>query len=113
MLAFGTLLTLVAIAVWLYALFDSVTCPEEKVRGMQKPLWVLVIVLLFVFGAVLWFWLGRPRVGATARVARPDGGLSFGSSTRPSTRRSRPLAPDDDIDFLRSLNQPRDGNDPT
>lgn len=100
LLASSGFLTLLAIGVWLFALFDAVTCPEDKVRNLQKVLWVIVVLLFFVFGAALWFAFGRPR------SVRPG---SFGGARRPG-----PIAPDDDPDFLRGLNQPRrDGNDPT
>ena len=96
-----------AIGVWLYALFDSVTCPVDQIRGLQKPLWVLIVLFFNVFGAVAWFLFGRPRTGLTSAL-RLGGGV--GGST---SRRGGSIAPDDDIDFLRSLNDPRrDGNGP-
>ena len=103
MVAVSTLVTLLAVAAWLYALFDSVTCPEAKVRNLQKPLWVLIVVLFFVFGAIAWFAFGRPRASVPFRSNHPSQGGS---------RPRRVIAPDDDPDFLRGINLKRDGSDP-
>ena len=68
-----------------YALVDCLQTPSRDVRSASKPLWLAVIVLVPVVGAAGWLLLGRRR---------PTG--------RAGSRR-RPLAPDDDPDFLRSL----------
>jgi energy-coupling factor transporter transmembrane protein EcfT len=107
LLASSGFFTLLLVAVWLYALFDALTSPEDKIRRLQKPLWILAILLLFALGAFLWFAFGRPR---STRPIGFGGGFpgSAGRSHRPG-----PIAPDDDPDFLRGLNRPRDGNDPS
>jgi hypothetical protein len=50
------------------------------IYALNKPLWALIIVLLPVIGAVLWFLLGRAR-----KTGRPDA--------------RRFVAPDDDPEF--------------
>lgn len=79
----------VVIAVTIYALVDCAQTESTSVRGLRKPWWMVVIVLLNAVGALAWLVAGRPR-------RRP------GRST-PAPR--RPLAPDDDPDFLRRLRE--------
>lgn len=104
---FGAILTLVMVGTWLFAIFDVITAPVDQIRLMQKPLWVLVVLLGFILGAVAWFAVGRPRASE-----RPGGFPRPGGSPRPGGR-SRPMAPDDDPEFLRTLrSRPDDGTPP-
>ncbi len=86
------LMILIPVAVTVYALIDAIMAPRAAVRLMPKWTWIFVIVLLWLGGAVLWFFLGRPRV-------RKSGA---NSQKRPRPQR-RPMGPDDDPDFLWSL----------
>jgi hypothetical protein len=80
---------LISLALLVYCVLDIVTTPREAVRGLPKPLW-LVLVLPPIVGPALWFLGGRPPRGATRQPLRP---------ARPVERRP----PDDDEDFLREL----------
>ena len=66
----------IAVAFTLYALVDAAMADGARARGVSKPVWILLIVLLPVVGGVLWFLIGR---GAPSAV--------------------RPKAPDDDPRF--------------
>ena len=66
----------IAVAFTLYALVDAAMTDGARARGVSKPVWVVVIVLLPVIGGVLWFMIGK---GATPA--------------------KRPQAPDDDPRF--------------
>ncbi|MER6915744.1 PLD nuclease N-terminal domain-containing protein [Streptomyces sp. NPDC000594] len=80
---------LLVLAVWIYAFIDCLNTPEKEVRNLPKVAWV-IIVLLFgqvLVGPVAWFVAGRPR--------RPAGYAGRGGGW---------VAPDDNPDFLRSLN---------
>lgn len=80
---------LIVLVAWLYGMVDCALSDRRTVRGgIPKPLWFLIAVLPAV-GTALWFAFGRPR-GTTP----PRGGDGKGR---------RPLAPDDDPDFLRGL----------
>lgn len=74
---------LVIIALTIYAAIDSLMTDKRRTRGLPKFAWVLVILVLPVIGAVLWFTLGKDR-GKGKQVPRQT-------------------APDDDPDFLRRL----------
>jgi Phospholipase_D-nuclease N-terminal len=83
-------LAVVMFGVW--ALIDVAQTPEARVRLLSKPSWSLA-VLIPVLGPALWFLQGRtPQPSGSVAKAKP-----------------RPLAPDDDPDFLRRL---RDRNHP-
>ena len=88
---------LVALAVTVYALIECIRTPARDVRSISKPAWILAIVLLPLIGALLWFWLGRPRYGS-------DGTRPAGGTGRPAPR---PSSPDDDVEFLRTIERQR------
>jgi Phospholipase_D-nuclease N-terminal len=110
MLLFGSGLGLVvAVALWIFCVFDAITTPEAKVRNLPKLAWVFLVVLTLDLGALLWLVLGRPwgaagsRVGAreprTGRAARWDPA----DAARPVRR--VPSNPDDDPEFLANLSR--------
>jgi len=78
---------IVVIAISIFAIVDVLLTDKRRVRGIPKILWVLVI-LLPVVGALLWFTLGKDR-GRGRAVPRQT-------------------APDDDPDFLRTLGSDRE-----
>jgi hypothetical protein len=99
---------LLILAFTLYALIDCLARDEDEIRALPKVIWVLIIVLFTPLGPIAWFLAGRQR-GAAAR-REPDGsdeivgGYSLGSGAS-AGRNGRPLAPDDDPEFLRRLEE--------
>lgn len=67
------------------AVVDIVLIDPSRVRALPKWAWVVISILLFIVGPLLWFFVGR------IRLERPVP--------------SAPLAPDDDPDFLRRLGE--------
>src|SRR4051794_13721626 len=84
-------LLLISVGVTIYALVDCWRSTDDEVRGLPRPAWVLLIILVGP--------LGFPPIGAAAY-------LLFGRPT-PLARPGRVLAPDDDPDFLRTLDLER------
>lgn len=71
---------------------------ENEPRNLSRVLWALIILLFSPVGAIAWFLVGRPeRAEPAGRTERPAAGGG------PRERRTRPLAPDDDPEFLDSL----------
>jgi Phospholipase_D-nuclease N-terminal len=112
---FGGILFLVALAVWLYAVLDAVSSDRTQVRALSKGLWVAIVVLTFVVGAVAWLVYGRPRAsgarrptlgssGRTAWPARPGRDATAPANGLFGRGSSRP-APDDDPEFLAGLDR--------
>ena len=91
--------TLLLLGLTVYALIDCLQTPAAAIRNLPKSGWVVVIVFVVAVGPVAWLFVGRPRDEATGTpAARPQ--------PRP-TAPGRPVAPDDDPDFLRSLDRAR------
>ncbi|WP_285728265.1 PLD nuclease N-terminal domain-containing protein [Psychromicrobium xiongbiense] len=88
--------TVLVLGLLIYGLIDCLRSDADQVRSVPKAAWVLLILLLPVIGVVLWLILGRPRYRSASTAARPTG-------YRPALR-----APDDDEEFLRSLNVRRE-----
>lgn len=77
---------IVVLVVFVYGLIDAIRTDPQLTKGISKPAWIVVQIVLPVIGAVLWFIIGRPRGTGPAPA-------SYG----------HPVAPDDDPDFLRNL----------
>ncbi|MBA9001424.1 PLDc N-terminal domain-containing protein [Thermomonospora cellulosilytica] len=97
------LLGLIIVGVWLYCLFDVLTTDETDVRLLPKFGWFLIVLLGFAIGAALWLTLGRRR-GPQEPAWTPPG---VQSGPRPEP----PRGPDDDEEFLRSLDRRIRGED--
>jgi len=71
----------------IYTLTDCVQTPEDRVKGLPKIAWVIIILLFPLAGGGAWFLAGRPSRPSPIQDRRPN----------------RPRGPDDDPDFLRGL----------
>lgn len=81
------LLIILAVAAVFFTIFAVVDCAmtdSNRARGISKPVWVIVILLLPVIGGILWLTIGKDR-----------------SEGRGGSRLQTP--PDDDPTFLRRL----------
>ena len=76
------ILALVATAFWVYTIVDCAVQPAARHRGVSKPAWIAIVILLPVLGGILRFLVGRGRAGGPALRRAPDddpeflGGLS-------------------------------------
>src|SRR4051812_12728373 len=93
---------LIVLVATLIALIDCLSSERGDIRGLPRPVWVLVILLLPIFGPIAWFFAGRP-VSLAQRAGTVPGG-------RPKAPK-RPTAPDDDPDFLRGIDTTQPRND--
>jgi hypothetical protein len=79
------LLAVAAIGVVIFALIDLWQVPADDVRGGNRFLWTLAILLLPVAGAVLWLVFGRaPQDGTPGRMLPPDDDPDFLRGIRPN-----------------------------
>jgi hypothetical protein len=53
------LLGLIVFAFWVWMLIDCLT--NEALEGNERLVWVLVIALTHFVGAVIYFFVGRPK----------------------------------------------------
>lgn len=101
MLYGGGLFFLVAVALWIYCIFDVVSTDESLVRNLPKIVWLLLVVLVPTVGSITWLILGRP---ANTGFSPGDGNVR--PVARPRTL-PRALGPDDDPLFLADLDEQR------
>jgi hypothetical protein len=94
-------LGVILFCVWVFCLIDVITTDESMCRNLQKTWWVLIVLLLFDVGAVLWLIAGRPQRAPTASSPpyRGNQGSAFPEYERPG--RFTASSPDDDEEFLR------------
>lgn len=97
-------LPLVVLGLMVYSLADLAGSEDEERGGLPTWLWVLIIILLPVFGAAAWIVLKQQRRRAGGLGPSSRGGGRPGRGPR---RPSGPVAPDDDPDFLWRLEQER------
>jgi hypothetical protein len=79
---------ILAIVLAIYSWVEIAQSDPRQVRQLPRWSWALLILIPFV-GAIGWLVYGRPN-GTTPRQPTPQ-------------PKPRPLAPDDDPDFLRKL----------
>jgi len=85
-------LLLLSVGVTVYALVDCWRSTDDEVRGLPRPAWILLIILVGP--------LGIPAFGSVAY-------LLFGRPVAIPRRGRRVPAPDDDPEFLRRLDDAR------
>lgn len=87
---------LISLVLSVYALFSCIQTRDEDVPHLPKLVWIVLIVFVPFAGPITWLLMVRVHAARRARATRPR---------KPS---SRPPAPDDDPDFLASLDRYRD-----
>lgn len=87
---FRVVLAVAVLVIFVYGLVDVIRTDGRLTRGISKPAWIVVMIVLPVLGAILWLLIGRPRESAPVRQAQ-----------------RQPTSPDDDPDFLRNLEMRR------
>ena len=108
MLFFDGALGFLLFALWLFCLFDVITTDESLVRNLQKTWWILIVLVLFDIGAVLWLVAGRPMPAKgpglpyRGNTGRPHDN-AYPEYDRPG--RFAATNPDDDAAFLRQVRQ--------
>ncbi|MER6620811.1 MULTISPECIES: PLD nuclease N-terminal domain-containing protein [unclassified Streptomyces] len=93
------LMFLVPLALSVYAFIDCISTKDEDIRHMPKPLWAILVLLFPLVGSISWLIAGKKR--------HPAGGAAWGGGGG----RRQWVAPDDNPDFLKSLDEERDKDD--
>ena len=87
---------LISLGLSIYALISCIQTRNEDVPYLPKLVWVVLIVFVPFVGPIVWILVSRrSEVAQRPRPVR-------------TTPKSRPVAPDDDPDFLASLDRYRD-----
>jgi hypothetical protein len=86
------------------ALISCLSADEEQLRGLPRPVWVTAIIFVPFLGAISYFSSGRPQPDDGVHAPPSAGQRLWRTATtalnRPTTR---PVAPDDDPDFLATI----------
>ncbi|MDC0767383.1 PLD nuclease N-terminal domain-containing protein [Streptomyces sp. HD] len=96
------LMFLVPLALSVYAFIDCISTKEEDIRHMPKPLWAILVLVFPLVGSISWLIAGKKRSPAAE-------GWSGIRDRR--TDRQQWVAPDDNPDFLKSLDEDDDKKD--
>ena len=99
--------TVLAFALTLYALLDCARTPEESLPArMPKFLWIMLIVVFPAVGPIAWIIVSRVKTAEErGGYVEPTVWSSREGTTFRRPERARPMAPDDDPEFLRDLEQ--------
>ena len=100
-------LIVLVFALTLYALLDCARTPEESMPArMPKFLWITLIVLFPTIGPIAWIIVSRVKAAEErGGYVEPTVWSSREGTTFRRPERARPMAPDDDPEFLRDLEQ--------
>lgn len=90
---------LLEVGLLVFCLIEAIQTPADEIRGLGKGYWILLIIVFPIVGGIAWLVAGRPVRRAPASGWRPGSG--FPEYER--SRRSAPLGPDDDPEFLREI----------
>jgi cytoskeletal protein RodZ len=72
------ILALLLTTFWVYSIVDCAIQPPQRHRGVSKPVWMLIVILVPVLGGILWFAVGRTRRRAMNPTFRaPDDNPEF------------------------------------
>lgn len=77
------------------ALISCLSAEDDDIKSIPRLWWILIILFFPIVGSIAWFVAGRANT-TPRNTWRIGGGF-------PERERPRPLAPDDDPEFLRSL----------
>jgi hypothetical protein len=119
------LIILLTVGFVLPCMLDVTTTPDTEFMTFTKGTWLLIVGAFWVFGAVAWLTVGRPRRLTFLRMSRPYPAGGFGPADallrHPAAQAAggyidpaagagyviarRPLGPDDDPDFLLELDR--------
>src|SRR2546423_13562991 len=98
------LLGLADLALVAVALIDCLSTEKSEIHTLPRALWAVLIVVVSPFAPIAWFAAGRPH-----RVQVP--GLPAATGGFAQRDRARPVAPDDDPDFIGKLGRTRRDDD--
>lgn len=96
---------LLMFALVVYTVVDISSSDDDERLGVPAFAWIAIAILVPVLGPVAWIVVSRTQ---RAKKAAGQAGGTRGSTAptpRPRPRRSGPVAPDDDPEFLRHLAQ--------
>ena len=93
------IIAFVLFALWIWALIDCISTDNELVRNLPKGVWLIIVIILFDLGAILWLLLGRP---ANKHWRPTTGPADYSAPRRPRGIEDRPQFAAGDVTDRRS-----------
>ncbi len=96
---------LIELILVVFCLVDCIQADQRRIRNLPRWAWVLAILIVPIVGCIAWLLAGRPTRSSASQRPSPStpAGSGFPGIERP--QRPRPVAPDDDPEFLSRLKQ--------
>lgn len=88
----------IELALLVFCLIDCIQTPGHQVRNLEKPIWILLILLVPIIGGVAWLVAGRPTSSAAKPQWRVGGGFPEDERRRPAPGRN-----EDDAAFMAEM----------
>jgi hypothetical protein len=79
-------LAVIAVAIDIYTIADIALTARNRLRSLNKFVWIVVVVLIPVVGAILWFVLGKSRASNANNVLGADDDPNFQSPGSETSR---------------------------
>ncbi|MET0468516.1 MAG: PLDc N-terminal domain-containing protein [Aeromicrobium sp.] len=108
MFLFGSVGSLVVLALWVFCLVDVITSDEHACRNLPKTMWLILVILLPLVGSVAWLMAGRPATTGPDLPYKGNTSASVAASKFPEYDRPGrhiPADPESDEEFLRRLRE--------
>lgn len=98
-------LIVLAFALVLYSILDCARTPDEGMPArIPKFVWIMLIILFPTVGAIAWIITSRVKAAEErGGIVEPTVWSSKEGTSFQRPERPRPMAPDDDPEFLRGL----------
>jgi hypothetical protein len=79
-------LAVIAVAIDIYTIADIALTARNRLRSLNKFVWIVVVILIPVVGAILWFVLGKSRASNVNTVLGADDDPNFQSPGSETSR---------------------------
>ena len=70
-------LAVIAVAIDIYTIADIALTARNRLRSLNKFVWIVVVIVIPVVGAILWFVLGKSRASSVNSVLGADDDPNF------------------------------------
>jgi hypothetical protein len=79
-------LAVIAVAIDIYTIADIALTARNRLRSLNKFVWIVIVIVIPVVGAILWFVLGKSRASSVNSVLGADDDPNFQSPGSETSR---------------------------
>ncbi|MFN8146471.1 MAG: PLDc N-terminal domain-containing protein [Candidatus Nanopelagicales bacterium] len=88
----------IELALLVFCLIDCIQTPGYQVRNLEKPFWILLILLIPIVGCIAWLVAGRPSSASPSPQWRMGSGFPEDHRPKAAVRRN-----EDDPAFMAEM----------